>query len=194
MRWTITAALLIPIQAIGATAFGQVTARQASPTTTARQEIASPMELLVELPLNLPALVAAPAYSREINSTLVLGETWRSNATDGFVVDKARVTDVAISRGHDYRKRHRVVFGLALTTEWFRQDVDVVMRLLVDGKSVFYEAWHGTTIGNHDSGVLWFGGRGKILKADWRVPIEEFEALFEGASSVALKVTVTIDD
>jgi hypothetical protein len=169
-----------------------VTARQADDGDV---QVANPMLLSVALPLDLGASLDAPAYDPARRRRVCTGKTWSTRETARFVVDKARVTEISIARGHNVRRREVVLVEIEAGSGWFRQDLDITTRLLRDGVEVRRHFEDDLTVGNQKyDGTLWAGASAKILAVQWDVKEGEWASWFEGASKVELEVKVAVDD
>lgn len=175
--------------------FGQVAARTATPAEAravevgeyeAKAEQSMPSPMLLEFPLRSVSGVPAPAWMAMMKSPV-----WFTVDVGRFVCDKARVERVSFRHGKPKKDHVPITLSAAITSEWFRQDLDVTIALLgLDGQEVARQHWDDETFGN-DSGLT-FGGRSKTLKVDAKVPRSEWDRWMAKAGSPVVKILIDV--
>jgi hypothetical protein len=147
--------LLLLLAALAAVvpALSQVTARQGT-----AQDTGQPDSVIVESPMVVD--VTIPAWKPGVRDRPTV---WTSKETERFVCDKARVKQLRVTRSprplemrvgpgmHPWTKGAFMELEVTptLTTEWYRQDVDLTITLFeADGKTVLgTKFWDDLTIG-----------------------------------------------
>jgi hypothetical protein len=140
-----------------APALSQVTARQGT-----AQDTGQPGSVIVESPMVVDVTIPAWKPSVRDRST-----SWTNKETERFVCDKARVKQLRVTRlprplemkpGRGMRPWTKGAFMEleivpTLTTEWYRQDVDLTITLFeADGKTVLgTKFWDDLTIGKENA-------------------------------------------
>jgi hypothetical protein len=147
----------------------------------------------VEFTLELPAQFGDPI------STIGYGKRWRSSEMAQYVVDKARIRSVLLERLKESKRKERVTVTVELTTEWFSQDVDLVVELKdrVSARTYYEKAWDDVTIGGSGAaGVVWGAGGPQSPTARWDLKDDDAKELRELLSSgnAVLRVAMAIDD
>lgn len=149
--------LLLVAFAVVVPAFSQVTARQGRPQDIGQSDsvtVKSPMVVDVTIPAWKPGVRDRPTV-------------WTSKETERFVCDKARVKQLMVTRSprplemrvgpgmHPWTKGAFMELEVTptLTTEWYRQDVDLTITLFeADGKTVLgTKFWDNLTIGRENA-------------------------------------------
>lgn len=140
-----------------APALAQVTARQGT-----EQDTGQPGSVSVESPMVVDLTIPAWKLGVRDRST-----TWTTKEAERFVCDKARVKQLRVTRlprplemkvGRGMRPWTKGAFMEleivpTLTTEWYRQDVDLTITLFeADGKTVLgTKFWNDLTIGKENA-------------------------------------------
>jgi hypothetical protein len=188
MKATVLAGLLLFLFG-SRQAAAQVSARQATPPeATGEESVEIPDPMLLDVPLTGGA-------GKSLADPSVNGRTLYG--TKKFVCDKARVPKITVL------KKPRRDGGLDLevtptvTSEWPRQDIDLKVAIVMDGKELQNKTWDDLTVGADDSaankmGAMWASST-KILTAVFRFKKGEFESLFEG-SGPTLRIIVDIQE
>ncbi len=176
-----------------ATSQAQVSARTATPEEVrqvesgpkaAEEQMASPM--LLEVPLRSVSGIPAPAWMSKMKVPI-----WSSSDTRKFVCDRARVERVMFKHGKPKKDFVAVTVTARISSEWFRQDIDVTLTLVgLDGKQVAKRIWDDETFGN-DSGLT-FGGRSKSLELEAKVPRVEWDRWMAEEGSPTIKVLLDV--
>lgn len=135
---------------LSGSALAQVEARQATPEETAKLEqgpaasadveVANPM--LLEIPLS-----GRPG--RRAVWELEKGQSWVATETRRFVCDRARVPTVLVRRKDLRKGAVQLSIQPSITSEWYRQDIDLTIALENDaGKVLAKKVWDDFTLGN----------------------------------------------
>ena len=122
-----------------------------------------------------------------------IGQLWSFMDTKNFICDKAQVQSVSLTRVKEKRDKTllRVVTGL--TTDWFRQDVDLTVQLLVNGEVKQTKQWASLTIGNTASSAFTFGSRPKAPEAEWWVPTADLQQWFAPGQKPSLRLLLVVE-
>ncbi len=171
----------------------QTEARQATPEEVAKaergpqaaalQEVPNPMLLEVKLGVGGfgPRVTALEAGSPK---------QWFTTSTAKFVCDRARVQRVAVKRLSGSKKKVNLEISPTITSEWYRQDIDVTMTVeTADGEVLARRIWDDLTIGN--GGGPYSGGT-KSPDLKFSLPPGRFEELFSAAEPPILRMIVEI--
>lgn len=180
-------ALPLAALAVSGPARSQVEARQAEPADLQAElsvEVADPM--LLDIPLS--------GKGKPLSDPSVSGRTYYG--VKQFVCDKARVTKVSVTkklRG----KGWELEVTPTVTTEWPRQDIDLKVAIVSQGKEVQAKIWDDLTVGTEEGaaykmGAVW-ASSSKRPTATFRFKEGELEKLFEGAGPV-LRIIVDIQE
>lgn len=171
--------------AVGWAANAQVTASQAPESgPPPRQEIC-PLQLDIDLSASRQRtpFVSAPA-----------GAT-ATFTTDRYVCDKARVESVRISKLQERPREVQIEVAANLATEWVRQDVNLTLQFLVDGKVQREDSWRSLTIGTTEGGAAYipFGGSSpKTRSLKWWVQRKDFETWFQTGAKPSVRVRLEV--
>lgn len=161
----------------------EVAKAERGPQAAALQEVPNPMLLEVKLGAGgfgprIPALDASS------------GKYWFTTSTAKFVCDRARVQRVAVRRLSNSKKKIELEVSPTITSEWYRQDIDLTMTLeAASGEVLARRAWDDLTIGN---GGGPYSGRTKSPELKLTLTPERFAQLFESAEPPILRMTVEI--
>jgi hypothetical protein len=173
--------------------------RQATPSDIAAEpalkEVPSPM--LIDIPLGAgTAPNGKPRASlKESKSGAMRGYTDAA----GFVCDKARVSVILVKR-EEHRDRVTIEATPALSTEHVRQDINLTVALLSQGKEIRRQFWDHLTIGASKGGAvtalntfaLGIGtSRAKAPTAQWEMSKAEWDDLWKDGAPT-LRVIVDI--
>jgi hypothetical protein len=154
----LSAALVAFLLLVAAPALAQIEAKEiseeeaskaASSTATAPGSMASPM--LLEVPLKTKSGTNVLQFLR------TMSEVWRTTETAAYVVDRARVTGIEVRKLKAKKGRMRIGIDAGLSTEWFRQDIDLTLALVAGGREIAKRTWDDLTIGNDAGALLTFG-------------------------------------
>lgn len=183
--WAIVA-LFVALGLMPGRLVGQVEGRQATAADKGETEVASPM--LLEIPLG------GDEGRKPLTDPEVTGRTFYGTKT--FVCDKARVARVLVRKEALKKGRLRLVIQPTLTTEWMRQDIDLTVSLIADGKEVRKQTWDDLTIGSDTSsaakmGAMWASST-KSPAAEFDFQEGEFEALFGSGDPPKVRIVVDI--
>ena len=179
-------------------AYGQVEARHAQPEDLVAPgaqgdvEVASPM--LIEL--SLGAKNEGKVQRKALNE-VASGQTRTFWETRKYVCDKARVVRVQVTK---QVKKGMVELEVAstLSTEWYRQDLDLTLALISDGKEIDRKSWEDLTIGSDKNAANKLGclvcgaSSSKTPKASFRVKEEDFNAMFSEGRAPLVRVIVKV--
>ena len=86
-----------------------------------------------------------------------------------------------------------------LSTEWYRQDVDLTIALVADDKEIQRKTWDDLTIGNDESvankmGCMVCGASSsKTPKATFSLKQEEFDAMFADGKAPLVRVILAVE-
>jgi hypothetical protein len=179
--------------------YAQVEVRQAKPEdlaapgTESDQEVANPM--LLELPLG--ARVDGKVQRKPMNE-VSFGQTRTFWETKRYVCDKARVARVQVTKRQGKRGTIELEVSPTLSTDWYRQDIDLTVALVSDGKEIDRKTWDDLTIGSDKNAANKMGclvcgaSSSKSPKAVFKLKEEEFAAMFGDERAPAVRVIVNI--
>lgn len=142
--------------------------------------------------------VALPAHLGE-PVPLGYGKSWRTVEVAKYVLDKARIRRIIVEATNVSKKKARLKVTVELTTEWFSQDVDLVVEVKdkENGKVLCTKSWDDLTIGGSGaSGMVWGAGGPQLPTAQWNFTKEtavELPELLRSGRAV-LRVALAIDD
>jgi hypothetical protein len=182
----------------------QAQVRQATPEDTAPppsagtlKEVPSPM--LIDIPLG--ASTAPNGKPRVSLNESKPGMTRGYTDASGYVCDKARVTVVLVRR-EEHGNQVTIDATPALSTDYLRQDVNLTVALMSQGKEVRRQFWDHLTIGASKGGAVtalnvFAMGIGtshpKAPTAHWEMSKAEWDGLWKDASPT-LRVIVDIQE
>lgn len=161
----------------------EIAKAERGPQAAALQEVPNPMLLEVKLGAGgfgprIPALDASS------------GKYWFTTSTSKFVCDRARVQRVAVRRLSNSKKKVELEVSPSITSEWYRQDIDLTMTVeTASGEVIARRVWDDLTIGN--GGGPYSGGT-KSPELKFTLTPDRFAELFEGAEPPILRMTVEI--
>jgi hypothetical protein len=186
------AALLILVSS--SAAFAQIEARTATPEDLGGkqlQEIANPMLL----DLSLGPRGTFPGLNDEEVTERTFYETKK------FVVDKARIGRVQIKKEVGRKGAVKLAITTQVGTEYSRQDLDLTVAIVSDGKVIRTKTWDDLTVGadnskaNRAAGITPFAAFGgsstKWPLAEFSFKPGEFEALY-GSEPPLLRIVVDV--
>jgi hypothetical protein len=117
--------------------------------------------------------------------------------TKKFVCDKARVPKITVLK--KARRDGSIDFEVTptITSEWPRQDIDLKIAMVFEGKELQAKTWDDLTVGADDSvankmGAMWASSSKRPI-ATFSFKKGEFENLFQGAGPV-LRIIVDIQE
>jgi hypothetical protein len=179
--------------------YGQVEVRQAKPEDLAApgtepdQEVANPM--LLDLPLG--ARVDGKVQRKPMNE-VPFGQTRIFWETKRYVCDKARVARVQVTKRQGKRGTVELEISPTLSTDWYRQDIDLTVALVSDGKEIDRKTWDDLTIGNDKSAANKMGclvcgaSTSKSPRAVFKLREEEFAAMFGDGRVPIVRVILNV--
>lgn len=181
------------------TALSQVEATQAQPIPSVEAkhaeseltEIKSPMQL--DIPLGVSTQPngkpRVSIHDFPINAARTYTETGR------YVCDKAQVRMVVVKKLEDDKRGAKLSVSPALSTGWFRQDIDLTVAIVSDGAVVAKQFWHKLTIGEDSAASklgVWGSSQSKSPEAVFNFPAAHWAAMFEGGKAPMVRVVVEI--
>lgn len=176
-----------------AAASPQTEARQASPEEVAKAERGPQAAALQEVPnpMLLEVRLGAGGFGPRIPALDgSSGKYWFTTATAKFVCDRARVQRVSVKRTSKSKKRVDLEVSPSITSEWYRQDIDLTMTVEApDGTVLARRTWDDLTIGN--GGGPYSGGT-KSPELKLSLPTDRFVELFGAAELPRLRMIVEI--
>ncbi|MEA2564012.1 MAG: hypothetical protein QOH06_5516 [Acidobacteriota bacterium] len=179
--------------------FSQVEVRQAKPEdlaapgTAPDQEVPNPMLL----DLSLGVQVDGKVQRKPMNET-AFGQTRTFWETKRYVCDKARVARVQVTKRQGRRGAVELEIAPTLSTEWYRQDIDLTVALVSDGKEIERKTWDDLTIGSDQSAANKMGclvcgaSTSKTPKAVFKLKEEEFATMFGEGRAPIVRVIVNV--
>jgi hypothetical protein len=179
--------------------YSQVEVRQAKPEdmaapgTESDQEMANPM--LLDLPLG--ARVDGKVQRKPMNE-VSFGQTRTFWETKRYVCDKARVARVQVTKRQGRRGTVELEIAPTLSTDWYRQDIDLTVALVSNGKEIDRKTWDDLTIGSDKSAANKMGclvcgaSTSKSPKVLFKLREEEFAAMFGDGRAPIVRVIVNV--
>lgn len=168
--------------------FAQTEVRTATPADLGLTEVPSPMLADISLgggpnkkPLSDPSLNGRTFYD-----------------TKRFVCDKARVPKITVDKHMDKKGAVTLEVTPTISTEWYRQDLNVTLAILLDGKEVRRQDWKSMTVGNDNSPAnkmgLWVAAPASTKRptAKFEFRPGEFEALFSDERAPVLRMIIEV--
>ena len=192
-------AILMMVALVPVSLGAQVEVRQAKPEdlsapgTQGDQKVPSPM--LIDL--SLGAKVDGKVERKPFNE-IQFGQARTFWETRKYVCDKARVVRVQVTKRKGRRGTVEIEVAPTLSTEWYRQDVDLTISLISDGKDLDRKTWDDLTIGSDDNAAnklgCWVCGASssKTPKAVFTFKEAEFNALFGEERAPLVRVIVDV--
>jgi hypothetical protein len=167
---------------VGLPVLAQTTARQATPEDLGQ----NPGEESVEVPdpMVLEIGLGGDDKKKPLGDPGVTGRSYY--AQKKFVCDKARVPKVTVTKRSGKKGTLQLEVAPSIATDWFRQDIDVTLAIVDEGKEVRKVVWDDLTVGKDDTwankaGLLVSGASSTSLRKQlFDFKPGEFEALFEG--------------
>lgn len=194
------ALLLVSLLFAPAASLAQIEARQAtpeevaSPGTEADVEVPSPMLLEMSLGPRQDGKV-----QRKSLHEIPMGQTRTFWDTKKFVSDKARVRRVQVTKRQGKKKMIDLEVSPTLSTEWYRQDVDLTIALVADEKEIQRKTWDDLTIGSDDNAANKMGcmvcgaSSSKTPKATFSLKQEDFDAMFADGKTPLVRVILAVE-
>jgi hypothetical protein len=135
---------------------------------------------------------------KALNSTTP-GQTRGYPDAAGYRCDQARIGVILVQREERGGTQYLTVTP-SLSTERFRQDVNVRVSLLSGGKEVRKSSKTGITIGGQTAGATALGvlawgigtSNSKAPKFEWQIPAYEWDALWKAKEPPVLRVVLEI--
>jgi hypothetical protein len=148
-------------------------------------------------PLQLDIDLAKTPTHRSLGE-LPIGNSWHAKGVGAFICDKARFTSFFIVKEKERRNKVLLVASPRLSTNWFRQDVNLTVQVLVNGQVKLTKQWEDLTIGSDDNaagrmGALW-ASSSKAPRAEWWVPTSDLESWFAEGSNPSIRLLLQISD
>ncbi|HEX9668271.1 MAG TPA: hypothetical protein VGC93_02195 [Thermoanaerobaculia bacterium] len=191
-----TAAILCLAYLVPIGADAQVEARQATPADLADGsevvEVPSPMLLEVSLGgAGKPGNVG-PLNQLRPGSGRVIFDTRK------YVCDKARVERLKVVWREAGAKRVKLEVTPTISTQWLRQDIQLTVALVADGKVLDQEIWEDLTVGSegsaaHKMGAVW-ASSSKSPTAVFSLPRAQFDSLFADGKAPLVRLVLNIED
>ncbi len=187
--------------AVASPLFSQVEVRQAKPEDLAPpgaapdQKVPNPMLLEMTLGARTDGKI-----ERKSMADVAYGQTRTFWDTKNFVCDKARVARVQVTKREGRKGMVELEVSPFLTTEWYRQDVDLTVALVSDGKEINRETWDDLTIGSDKNAANKMGclvcgaSSSKSPKAVFKLKEEQFASLFSDGRAPSVRIIVDIQD
>jgi hypothetical protein len=158
-------------------------------------EVKSPM--LIDIPLGEG--IGPNGKARKALNATPAGVTRAYSDAAKYVCDKARVGVILLQREEKHGSQHLKV-SPSLSTGWMRQDVNVKVSLLSEGREIRSTTFDRLTIGGSSKGstalgVFAFGigtSRAKAPSAEWDFRMAEWDALWKPKDPPTLRVVVEI--
>jgi len=148
-------------------------------------EVQSPMQL--EIPLG--ATAKRKSLLEHDKVPLI------SNETEAFTCDKARVRIVQVWHKKRRGGMAEVKIIPTIATDYYRQDIDLTVALVSDGKVVREKSWQDFTIGRDSAaGAFWvaMASHTKSPEAAFDIPEKELAAMFDGGKAPVARIVITI--
>lgn len=117
-------------------------------------------------------------------------KVWKTEETARFVVDKARVNSITVTKEKAKKGRSQYRFEVSLSTDWFRQDIDLTLALLAGERELAKRTWDNLTIGNDAGAVLTFGSSSKSPELEVELADSEWAAIEAGPP---LRMNILVD-
>ncbi len=191
MSWRVGVAAGLVILATAPTVGAQSQVRQATPEEVAALEgrAAAPTAGEVGNPMLIEVSLAGSGNRRALWD-LEPGLAFVSRESGRFVVDKARITHVMVTRGKEKRGRLPLTIRAALTSEWYRQDVDLTIVLETeDGQGLGRKTWDDLTLGNSGGP---YAGRTRTPELEVEVPVATWNREFTAGRNPKIRVLMEV--
>lgn len=171
--------------------FPQTEVRQATPEDTGITEVPNPM--LIEI--SLGSDTGPNGKERQPFSEAKPGVARAFTGMSKFRVDKAQVRSV-LARREEKGGKTTLIVSAALATEYVRQDIDLTIALVSDGKEIKREFWDDLTIGTDKGfaaavGAVWASGP-KSPTARFEFKQAEWEDLWRNGAAPSLRLIIDI--
>lgn len=120
--------------------------------------------------------------------------------TKPYVCDKARVPRITVMKRANRKGGFDLEVTPVLMTEWYRQDVNLTLAILSEGKLIRRKDWKAMTIGNDNSAAnkmgVWAAGASTTKQpvATFAFGPGEFEGLFGEGKAPTLRLILEIVD
>lgn len=171
----------------------QSEARQATPDEVAKAERGPQAAALQEVPnpMLLEVKLGAGGFGPRIPALdTSSGKYWFTTSTSKFVCDRARVQRVAVRRLSNSKKKVELEVSPSITSEWYRQDIDLTMSVeSASGEVIARRVWDNLTIG---SGGGPYSGGTKSPGLKFTLTPGRFAELFESTEPPILRMIVEI--
>jgi hypothetical protein len=129
---------------------------------------------------------------------LAIGKPWAAKGVRGFVCDKARFMSMFVVQQKKKRDKVLLVVSPRLATDWFRQDVNLTVQVLVNGEVKLTKQWEDLTIGTEEGAAaawgVWGSSSSKSPRAEWWVPTADLQSWFAEGSKPSVRMLLVISD
>lgn len=191
MRQSVCLAVVLAV--VPFVVFAQVEVRTATP-----EDLGKPVEeqVQVEDPMVIEISLGGDETKKPLGDPSVSGRTFYDQKR--FVVDKAWVPKITVSKRKGKKDTVNLEVAPQIKTGWYRQDLDITIALVKDGKEVKKVVWDDITVGRddswaHKSGMLVTGAGSTSNKtAVLELKPGEFEALFANGDPPKLRLIIDV--